>query len=276
LSFSEIDDYVLVNSYDINEKKYKEYKCKKLILASGVLGTARIVLRSLDQNEKKLPLLCNPYSYISFIQPSMIGKGVEHKKLGFSQLSLFHDPDDTNFDVAMASIYSYQSLMLFRLLREVPLNFNDAKTILNYLMSGLLIMGIHHPDSITDQKFLTLAKSGSTLTGDILKAYYALSESESGKVARREKKYIQCMRSMGSFAMKRVRPENGSSIHYAGTLPFSKKEKAFRLLPDGRLGETKNIYVADGSGFAYLPAKGLTFSLMANAHIVATNVLKNE
>jgi hypothetical protein len=40
------------------------------------------------------------------------------------------------------------------------------------------------------------------------------------------------------------------------------------------LGGTKNVFVADGSGFKYLPAKGLTLTLMANAHLVALNSLK--
>jgi hypothetical protein len=38
---------------------------------------------------------------------------------------------------------------------------------------------------------------------------------------------------------------------------------------------TRNVYVADGSGFKYLPAKGITFSLMANAHVTAENVLRH-
>jgi hypothetical protein len=38
----------------------------------------------------------------------------------------------------------------------------------------------------------------------------------------------------------------------------------------------KNIYIADGSGFRYLPAKGITLSLMANAHLTALYAIKDE
>ncbi len=41
------------------------------------------------------------------------------------------------------------------------------------------------------------------------------------------------------------------------------------LAPDGRLHGTANVWVADGSGFRFLPAKGVTLTLMANAHRVA-------
>jgi choline dehydrogenase-like flavoprotein len=37
-----------------------------------------------------------------------------------------------------------------------------------------------------------------------------------------------------------------------------------------RLRATRAVYVADGSPFPYLPAKGLTFTIMANANRVGS------
>lgn len=84
------------------------------------------------------------------------------------------------------------------------------------------------------------------------------------------------MTKLGAFPVKMIDPGIGSSIHYAGVLPFEKEEKPFTLSPDGRLHGTRNIFVADGSGFCFLPGKGLTLSLMANAHSVAQNALKQN
>ena len=84
------------------------------------------------------------------------------------------------------------------------------------------------------------------------------------------------MRSLGCYALSKIDPGHGSSIHYAGTLPFSEKEGMFTLAKDGRLHGSKSVYVADGSGFRFLPAKGLTLSLMANAHAVAKGLLNTE
>jgi hypothetical protein len=84
------------------------------------------------------------------------------------------------------------------------------------------------------------------------------------------------MSKLGAYPVKMIDPGMGSSIHYSGVLPFEKEEKPFSLSPDGKLHVTKNIFVADGSGFRFLPAKGLTLSLMANAHNVAQNALKQN
>ncbi|HEY5426617.1 MAG TPA: GMC oxidoreductase, partial [Candidatus Tumulicola sp.] len=81
--------------------------------------------------------------------------------------------------------------------------------------------------------------------------------------------FVRALRTLGAWPVERIHPPLGSSIHYGGTLPFADQETAFTLSRDGRLHGTRAVFVADGSGFTFLPAKGVTFSLMANAHRVA-------
>jgi hypothetical protein len=274
MEFKESSNQVEVIALNTNTNEKTSYTCKKLVLASGVLGTARIVLRSFKNENRQLPLLCNPYGYIPCLQPRMLGKEIQQNKMGFAQLSLFHDPNRENFDVAMASIYSYRSLMLFRLVKESPLNFVDGLIFMRYFLSGLVVMGIHHPETVSNSKNLCLIKDSHSITNDKLKINYILSDEEKESVNKRELAFIWAMRKLGCFALKRINPGFGSSIHYAGTLPFSENNTAYTLAPTGKLNGTKAVYIADGSGFKYLPAKGLTFSLMANSHLVAEAALR--
>lgn len=273
-AFAENEGIVEVEALDLRTKEKRSYRCRKLVLAPGVIGTARIVLRSMNGNGKQLPLLCNPYSYTPCLMPSQMGRAVPKALTGMAQLSLFHDADGTNSDVAMASLYTYRSLLLFRLLREVPLGINDARALMQYLLSGIVIAGIHHPESAGPEKYLRLDADAHSPTGDKLFARYVLSEAEEQRIRDREKCYRRALKQLGAWALKRVFPGHGSSIHYAGTLPFDAHEKAYTLHASGRLNGTQNVYVADGSGFSYLPAKGLTLSLMANAHLVAKRLTR--
>jgi len=274
--FKEHENHIDIHCIEIETNMPKIFYCKKLILATGVLGSARIVLRSFEEQNKTLPILTNAYSYIPCLQPAMFGKEAEKNKMGFAQLSLFHDENGTNTDVAMGAIYSYQSLMLFRIIKEAPLNFVDARIIMRYLMSGILIMGLHHPENKSSTKYLELIKDANTITGDKLKINYVLNDFEKNKISSREKKFKSHMRALGAYAIKSINPGSGSSIHYAGSLPIETSGNPYTTLPNGKLAGTKNIFIADGSGFNYLPAKSLTWSLMANAHITALNSLKNE
>ncbi len=276
LKFHEHDGVVdvIVKRTDTNEEQI--FTCKKLILSPGVLGTARIVMRSFEYRKEQLPVICNPYSYIPCVQWRMLGKADDQYKSSFSQLVMYLDENKNNFDVGMASLYSYRSLLLFKLIKETPLNFADARILMQYLQSSFTIAGVHHPERGSSTKFVRMQQNANTYTGDMLTGQYILSDKETETNKLREKKIRSALKMLGCQPLKTVETPHGGSIHYAGTLPFSTSGEEFTLHANGQLAGTKNVFVADGSGFNYLPAKGLTFTLMANAYNVAKSALKND
>ena len=157
---------VFVKRTDTNEEQ--TFTCKKLILSPGVLGTARIVIRSFEYKKEQLPVICNPYCYIPCVQLRMLGKEIQQNKTGFGQLTLFVDEDRTNFDVGLAALYSYRSLLLFKLIKEAPLDYADARIIMHYLQSSFTIAGVHHPEKGSASKFVRMKQNAETFTGDIL------------------------------------------------------------------------------------------------------------
>jgi nucleoside-diphosphate-sugar epimerase len=276
LRFEEKKDVTLVHCLKIDDDKPVTFKCHKLILGASAIGSARIVLRSFNDHETKLPLLSNLYTYVPCIQPGLVGKEAETKKLAYSQLSIFLDKETKKEESSMASLHSYQSLMLFRIINQAPFNLVDSRILMRYLSSGLFTMGIYHPDGPAKNKYLQLEKDEESPNGDVLKIHFAMSSEEKEEFKNREKRFMKAARKLGMFPLKRVDPGLGSGIHYGGTLPFSENEAAYSLSPTGRLHKTKSVFVADSSGFKYLPAPGPTFSLMANAYLVAEEVLKEE
>jgi len=274
LRFSEANGLVRIECLDTRSDNRIEYQCRRLVLASGVLGTARIVLRSLEGEKQRLPLISNQYGLFPCVHWRMLGKEIEAKKSSFAQLSLFHDEGRSGENVGMALLYSYRALMMFRLVGPMRLNLVDSRIMLNYLMSGLVIMGIHHPEAASDSKNLHLEADADSVTGDKLLINYTSTVSELEARRSRERKYLKIMRSLGCHALGRFDAGPGSSFHYAGTLPFANSCEPFRLLENGQLSGTRKVFVADGSGFRFLPARGLTLSLMANAHLVAGGVAK--
>jgi hypothetical protein len=155
------------------------------------------------------------------------------------------------------------------------LGLREGRKIMQLLLPAISVMGVHHPDVFSDKKNIELIKDNNSLTGDYLKAEYLLSTEEQKQITDREKLYSSAMSALGCYTLKKIDPGYGASIHYAGCLPFSENDKAYHLNSDGRLYGTKNIYIADGSGFNYLPAKGITLSIMAYAHLTALNSLSN-
>jgi choline dehydrogenase-like flavoprotein len=97
-------------------------------------------------------------------------------------------------------------------------------------------------------------------------------EWKSNQVA--ERRLIRAFRRIGYFSAAALcqYPAMGSSLHYAGTLPMKTNAGCYQTGADGRLYGTKAVYVADGACFSALPAKNLTFTIMANALRIARKV----
>jgi choline dehydrogenase-like flavoprotein len=65
----------------------------------------------------------------------------------------------------------------------------------------------------------------------------------------------------------------GASVHYAGLTPMNDDGGDLTTTRAGRLRPFENLIVADGATFPALPAKNLTFTLMANATRIVREAL---
>jgi len=274
VSFKEENGYTALDCINTTTNERKTFHAAKLVLATGTLGTSRIVLRSFQQKDK-LPVLCNAYTYMPMVHWPFIGKKNTGQFCGLAQLAMFYDKEHNHTNVAMASIYNYRSLLNFRILKQMPLNHADGMKFLHLIVPALFVAGIFHPANYQAQNFIQLQQSSTAVTGDILHTDYTYLGNELQEIAATEKTYAKAFAQLSCLVLKKMRTATGASIHYAGTLPFSEAEKLYHISPEGKLHGANHVYVADGSGFTFLPGKGLTLSLMANAHLVAKKILQH-
>ncbi len=275
LRFEENESHVKVFVRRVDTNEEEVFLCKKLVLASGALGSARIVLRSFPER-KKLPVLTNPYSIVPCINWRMLGTPLDQFKSSLGQLELFYDENNTHADIRMVSFYTYRSLLLFKLVKEAPINMADALQFIRAMQSSLVIATIGHPDHPSADKHLEFVENTDSVTGDHLRVVYRLSQKEQEENTHNEKQLMKCFRKLGCYPIKKQPVRHGENIHYAGTLPYDDQGGPYTLTSEGRLNGTSNVYVADSSGFRYLPANGLTFTAMAYAHLVATYLVKGK
>ena len=247
---------------------------RALILAAGTLNTTRIVLRSLGVYHQPVPLLSNPYTYYPSLNLWRLGKRTRNRRHSLTQLTALYDPDGTRQRFIQPQFYSYRSLLLFKLLKESPLPLQQSLPILRALVDYFVIIGVFHPDFPSAEKSLLL-RPAENPGDDWLQINYRRSGAERARQQQDEERLCRLFRELGAYPLKRVLPGDGASIHYAGTLPSSTEERSLTTSPLGRLHGTRGVYCTDGSVFPTLPAKGLTFTLMANARRIANALLQN-
>jgi hypothetical protein len=266
--FREHADHVEVEARRLDDGTVEMHRARRLVLGTGTLGTARIVLRSLAPRAE-LPLLSNGYCIAPCLHLRMLGRALERHRTSLGQLEMYFDPGRAGLDVRMVSLFTYRSLLLFKLVREVPLALADGLALMHALSSALVLATINHPDHADAGKRLRLVTAPESPTGDALDVDYAPTEQERRDNDVAERRILSTLASLGCPALKRQHMKPGATLHYAGTLPIDASDRPFTLDHEGRLSGTRRVHVADGSGFRYLPANGLTLTLMANAHRIA-------
>jgi hypothetical protein len=276
LSFKQLkSDLIEVVALNIETNQKQSYFCKKLLLSAGTLATARIVMRSLSID--KLPIICNPYTYIPSLQIKHIGAKNTDYQTGLAQMSLYFDPEKKHTDVAMGSVYSYRSLMGFRLLKEFPMDCKNGINFLKLILPALNITGIFHPEYGSENKYIERIADKNSPTKDSMKSKYELSENELLKLDTTEKCFKKALWNLGTIPLRVQRNNHGASIHYGGAIPYKNaKTNTPTLEKNGSVTGFPNVFVTDGSGFQFLSGKGLTLTLMAHAYLVAKNALEQH
>jgi hypothetical protein len=274
IKFKDGLDFVEVYTKDVKTNELFIHKSKKLILCCGTINSARIVLNSFNSEKEKVPILSSPYTYITSINAKMFGIDNSESRHSLSQLCALFKTSDSHHDDCLLQFYSYRSLLLYKLIKEIPLPIYSSKYIVRLLQDSLSILGIFYSDQFHEDNYMFIKKNEMEKLPELIINFKDFHEDRARKI---EKKIKYLLLKLKCLPFMRINPGNGSSIHYAGSLPFSlNKQKKFSTGLNYKLNSTNNVYVGDSSTWNYLPAKGLTYTVMANALRLASMLLKKE
>jgi hypothetical protein len=238
-----------------------------LVLAAGTIGTARIVLASLGRYDTPVPILCNPYAYVPTLNLGMLRRTARDRRSSLAQLTALLRVPGNPGRIVQAQLFSYRSLLTFKLMKESPLAYREGLRVLRVLIPKFAILGIHHEDRPAAGKVCVLRRGDGA---DRLEITYRPTEEETRRQRADERVLLRCFRQLGCLPLRTIRPGHGSSLHYAGTFPILPEGGPLTCDRQSRLRATRAVYLADGSIFPWIPPKGLTFNLMANADRVGT------
>jgi choline dehydrogenase-like flavoprotein len=263
---------VEIRCRDIDRETTRTFRARRLLLCAGAINSARIALNSLGLVGKQVPILCNPYTYVPCVCMSLLGREVADRRHSLSQLVAIYKPEEASDDVVTTQFYSYRSLLLFKLVKEIPLPPWAGLLISRLLVNSMAILGIHHSDSPSPGKNMRILASTDDVAPELC-FDFARSPNEELARRRREQRLLRLFFRLGLIPLSRLSPGAASSIHYAGTIPVATgRFDEWGVTPAGQLLQASNVYVGDSATWRYLPSKGLTFTLMANALRVAERI----
>lgn len=263
LRYEEAENGVRVIARNLATGGEETFEGYTLILAAGALNSAKLVLDSNRDCQARLPLLDNPMACLPFFRLSRIGQQLDSRDSSLGQLNLIQEYQGS---VLQGSIYGGAGPLRSDILFELPLSIMANLSLMRRLAVATGMLMMFYPADPHPANHLRLTAEGQ------LELNYGEPAAGGPPRGEAEKALIPLFRKIGFHTAAALcqYPPLGAGIHYAGTLPMRASPDRYQLYPDGRLHGTRRVYVADGACFPRLPAKNLTFTIMANAMRIAS------
>jgi choline dehydrogenase-like flavoprotein len=241
-----------------------------LVLAAGTLSSTRILLESIYRDCGKAPeqhgVMDNRQILMPFVNLRMLGRPWNPETYQYHQVAMAVRAD--NGDLIHGLVTTLKTALIHPLVQSLPFDLGTSVAAFRGVRSALGMININLPDHRRDDNVIAL---DTTSKPHRLIVRYRPEDGEAERLRRVIASFREILLQLRCFAPQRtihIRPM-GASVHYAGTLPMSQSHSPATSTPLGASRDIRNLYFADGTTFPDLPAKNLTFTLMANATRIA-------
>ena len=260
-----------VIAHSLGSTTESEFAVENLALAAGTLLSSKIVMqsiyRSTGERVRLRGLMDNRQVLVPFVNLKMIGQPFSAETYQYHLLGM-GVRTGAAADYVHGQITTLKTAMLHPIMERLPFDLRTASFLTRTLHAALGIVNVNFRDDRRDDNYVTLSDTSS---GSRLEVSYAPATDEPVRIREGVGKVKQTLRTLGCVVppgMAHVRPM-GASVHYAGTLPMTRESAPLTTTEYCQSRDFKNLFLADGSTFPFLPAKNITFSLMANAVRIA-------
>jgi hypothetical protein len=264
ISLIENGPYVEVSGLDLEGKKIDDLLFDKVFLAAGPLETFRI-LASSNIVPKKVLLKDSATYFLPLLASSRLGRW-KGNYFALSQVFLKVTNTQTGLH-SQFQLYEYSEDMISRARNAIPLGAYIPSFVLAYFLKRMVVAIGYLEGTKSPQIEMTFTESGDL---KLLIAKQGVSISERNSTIR------QAIRNLrGSVSSSGLLPlpfltqfaEPGEGVHFGSWLPMG---ISCDLLgrPDGCV----NLHVVDSSILPSIASGPITFTVMANAMRIATEV----
>lgn len=266
------DTYVIVHAKNIDTKENVRIEARAVIVAAGALNTTRLLLQSFNLVDVPTPIIVKSNYLIPCLIPSRLGKSSNVRKHSLCQLALYDKEVGLEAMGSYAQLYSYNSLLLYKLLRFVPLPKPEALSALSLVVPSMILVDVRLPSVLRDDRYAIIKKDSNG--AESFHITYPHEADDERKAKQQLKRIKKTLRHLGLIPLRTVRNPIGVAAHYAGGAPYSDELNRYPLSVNrlGQLHTAPRIFVADSATWTALPAKPPGLTIMANANRIGAEV----
>jgi hypothetical protein len=258
---------------DLIAKEYIEFPVEKLVLAAGTFSSSKIFMDSIYKSTGKIiklyGLMDNRQILMPFVNMKLIGKKFNPESYQYHQLSLGIENEKPE-EYIHTQITTLKTAMIHPIIQNMLFDLKTSLFAFGNVHAALGIASASFHDYRRNENLLTLQVNKELLNTKLV-INYMPPANEEVKTKEAIRVITKALRKLGCFVpspTNYIRPM-GANVHYAGTIPMSSEGGSLTASENCQSNDFNNLYFVDGTSFPWLPAKNLTFTLMANAVRVA-------
>ena len=245
----------------------------RVCLAAGVFNTTAILLASLEAYDTPVPVLDSQL----FLVPTLRYRGVpaasEEALFTLSQIFVEVANPAISPGTIHLQIYSYNDWFVEAMKRRMGALYPLAKPWLSMLLGRLMAVQGYLPSDLSPRINATLRRDGDA-TSLLLEAQEnAAAKPAVGRVLDTLRRHRRHLRAVALTPLLEIGGP-GRGYHSGGSFPMRSQPARFESDRWGRPNGFERVHVVDATVFPSIPAGPITFSVMANAHRIASECVR--
>ena len=262
---------------DLESGAHSRFEADRLYVACGAVGTSRLVLQSLRVYDQDVSMAESAQFVVPMLSAKRTPDPLATSEFTLNQFNMLVTLDEAWRDVSQIHFYPHNAAIADAL--PAPLRSGPGKPLGQQLLRRLTVGLGYLPSWESPQMRIRLAPpvsegepAGIIISGD---------EQAAGanwmlrRVIRRMLQVAPALDLWPILPMTSLSAP-GKSYHFGGSLPHRSEAVDGPMTTDrlGRLRTWSRVHAVDASVFPTVPATTFTLTIMANAHRIAAEVLK--
>ena len=245
------------------------FEAERVYVACGAVATTRLLLASLEAFDR--PVLMQDSQY--FLLPLLRLRGVpapRHEALHtLAQLFLeLRHPQVGPRNVHL-QVYGYSDLFEALFARLLGPLARAARPAVDALLSRMLVIQGYLHSELSPSIRVSLRRDGEVGTLVLEEQRNPLTRPNLRRVVRRLLRHAPDLRALPLAPLLQIAPA-GRGFHSGGTFPMRASPSAFESDLLGRPHGFTRVHAVDATVFPTIPSTTITFTVMANAHRIAS------
>lgn len=269
----EVNGEVRIKAESTRSGEQIEFNASRVYLACGVLSTAKIMLESLEAYDYPLTMLDSQYFLFPFLRFSNVNGVVNERLQSLAQIFVEIVDSEVSPNTVHLQVYTYSDIYLRSLQEMLGKLYSAFRFSMDFLLGRVCVVQGYLHSNLSNTFLLRLSpKAENHRESNLLveKSNRSQAELMVRRVLAKVLRNAKLLNGVPIGFLLKLGSPGKSCFHSGGTFPMRYSPAAFQSDCLGRPFGFQKVHIVDASVFPSIPATTITFTVMANAHRIAS------